>query len=142
MEKTLSGLLASLSKNAKQLEDEYASYRLKTQQEIENLTEDFKKNLEWERAAWDTRSDVLQAELQSQWDRIKSEWEAWKATGKGYTKKVGDVISGGIADKNAELSEANAEMAVSFALSAIDNAADSVVDAIKARNKAENLKKK
>lgn len=136
MEKKLSTLLADLSSKTKHLEDSYATAKDKSFQQIEEWQNEIKYNIEWDKAAMDSIAYGWSTELKNNWEKLKSNWGEEMSKINAQAQSITADASSQIASTKADLMEKYASMNIVFALKVLENTAESVAEAIKARKKA------
>ncbi len=136
MARKLSVLLAQLSEKAKHLEDEFAQAKTETKDKIENWEENAKQKAAKNKAAFDAKKETLEGELKSNWETVKSNFDNGISRVKEDFRQARHNIKAATAETKAEWAEDDAEMSVYFAIDAISNAEQAIIDAIKARQNA------
>ncbi|MEV4262529.1 hypothetical protein [Kribbella sp. NPDC049584] len=87
------------------------------------------------------RLDDVNGKLDSKWDQVKADASAKMADLKANMAQRRKVRDAEVAESDADWAEADAASAIDLAVWATDNARDSILDAIDARNHADDLTK-
>jgi hypothetical protein len=135
----LSDELARMSAQAKQVEDRYhaaqSEQRAKLEEEITNA-----------RATAERRNDDLRkhaeeakAEVSSGWRHIQQQWDGQMREIRTHLDTKRDELDAKRAATHADNAEADAEFAISMAQAAIDEAEYACLQAVLARDKANEL---
>ncbi len=136
MAQKLSVLLAQLSEKAKHLENEFAQSKAETQDKIHSWEENAKQKAAKSKAAFDAKKETLEVELKSNWETVKSNFDNGVSKVKDDFRQARHNIKAATAETRAEWAEDDAEMSVYFAMDAITDAEQAIIDAIKARQNA------
>jgi len=136
MAQKLSELLAELTAKAKQLEDKFEASKGQTKEQLQQWQNSAKENVAETKAAFDAKKDSLEGEAKSHWDNVKSNWDNGVAKLKSDFRKAKYNLEASDAELSAEWAEDDAEMSVYFALDAISDAQEAVIDTVNARAKA------
>ena len=138
MAQKLSELLAELAEKAKQLEEKFAASKNDTKEKIQNWELSAKQHAADNKAAFDAKKETLNDEIKSNWDTIKSNFENGVSKVKADFRKAKYNIQASNAETKAEWAEDDAEMSIYFALDAISDAEQAIIDAVNARFEADS----
>ncbi|VTP93971.1 hypothetical protein [Sphingobacterium daejeonense] len=136
MAKKLSELLAELSQKAKQLEDKIAQADTDTHEQLQEWEEGAKTRLKEEREAFEEKTKTLKSDTKAHWESVKTAFEKGVGNLKQEFKEAQYDLKAAKADFKAEWAEEDAETSVYFALSALADAEQDIIKAIKARKEA------
>lgn len=136
MPQKLSDLLATLSGKAKQLEDKFATSKTETREKLQQWENDVKQKASENKAAFEEKKELLNDDVKSHWEAVKTNFDNGISKVKSDFRKAQYKIDSSNAALNAEWAEDNAEMSVYFALDAVADAEQAVIESIKARQDA------
>ena len=140
MAKKLSELLADLTAKAKQLEDKFQTSKNDSKEQLQQWQNSAKENVAETKAAFDAKKDSLENEVKSHWGNVKSNWDNGVSKVKADFREAKYNLKAADAEMSAEWAEDDAEMSVYFALDAISDAQEAVIEAVKARAEANSYK--
>ncbi|MCT4288149.1 hypothetical protein HZP25_15700 [Elizabethkingia anophelis] len=137
----LSELLTELSTKAKLVETKYANVKAETQEDLQNWELEAKQKVAVTKVAFEEKKESLNEEAQSHWDIVKSNFENGVAKIKTDFRQAQYNMEASNAELNAEWAEDDAEMSVYFALDALADAEQAIIEAVKARKSADSYLK-
>lgn len=137
MAKKLSELLAELSERAKKLEDKIAQADNETKEQLEAWENAAKTQFKEDKAAFETKTNNLKGEAKTRWESVKAAFDQGVGHLKQEIKEAQYDLKAAKADFKAEWAEEDAETSVYFALSALADAEQDIIKAMKARKEAD-----
>jgi hypothetical protein len=89
--------------------------------------------------AFEQKKDSLKEDAKSHWGKVKFNFDNGVSKVKSDFKETKQNLKSGNAELHAEWAEDDAEMSLYFALNAMSDAEESIIEAITARAKADSL---
>lgn len=132
----LSRTLAELAVRAKAAEDAAAEARKETESTLEARVDRARSDVQSRSEDLRRKADAMDRDSSAWWAGLQTKWAEGAARMRADMGARKAAIDSGVSELRAEQAEADADMAVAFAIAAIEQAEYAVLDATLARTEA------